>query len=353
MDKLPMRQSVRVLVLVLAITSPTVGEESVSRTESSGIPKVLRIFHKTSQWQLKIRDDGSATLGVGSSFADTGYVMPGSFNMQDVYERLLKEGVTTDKKTELSYDVAFSKSNYSQRGYIADMDLWRDLVKTASENLFNANAKRIKALLSSHSPDGVTPRTTAETAIVPSNNVSAIDVKRRRQEREEKQKEIIASLGQGRSAGSEEEIRDAMAFLKEGPSTKEDDLALLALHGIQRNLRGMKKEEWTPSVVSNYYECVSHLKNVRLDVDTKKGWNRYPELMESLKEFNGGDKALSLLIRSQLLMELQQYVDRTKRSQGDDAQEIEAFIKKEAKAISEEWPESELRKIIKKLAEDE
>ena len=162
----------------------------------------------------------------------------------------------------------------------------------------------------------------------------------------------VGVLCRGRSGGSEKDIDEAIVVLRDGASTRrDDDLALVVLSGIQKNLVGMHKADWTPSVVSNYNVCVSHLKNVRLEDETKKDWSRrYSELKDLAIEFNGGDKMLSLVVRAQLLTELKKCVDRAKQANDGDTKEMQAFIAKEAKAILQEWPDSELRKIVEKLS---
>lgn len=166
----------------------------------------------------------------------------------------------------------------------------------------------------------------------------------------EKARAFITLLGHG---GSESEIQDAISFLKECPRMMADDIALLAFYDIQQNLQGMQREEWTSSVVSNCCECIRHLKHVGLEWGTKKEWDCYPELLDTVVAFHGGDNILPIVARSSLLIELKKYVDRAKRENSGDVQDVEVFIKKEAKAILKAWPEPEVKNMIKGLADEE
>lgn len=166
-------------------------------------------------------------------------------------------------------------------------------------------------------------------------------------ENAEQVKKVIGRLCRG---GSDEDVAEALALLKDVTGGNADDLAVLTLYVMTSRVVGLSAGEWKSSIASNYHQCVSHLKKVRLERENVKQWKDYDRVVADTLDLAGGDKLLSLYIRGKWLVELDKYVRRAKQSGGSDVSEVEAFVKKEAKSILDEWPAANLKDTMRVLS---
>lgn len=185
------------------------------------------------------------------------------------------------------------------------------------------------------------------SAMADTNRVVEAATAVKQDENAERVKKVIGRLCRG---GSDEDVAEALMLLKDVTGGNADDLAVLTLYVMKSRVVGLSAGEWKSSMASNYYQCVSHLKRVRLERENIKQWKDYPLQTAFALELTGGDKMMSLVIRGKWLVELDQYVQRVKRATGGDASEVDAFVKKEAKAILAEWPDANLRETMRVLS---
>ncbi len=185
------------------------------------------------------------------------------------------------------------------------------------------------------------------SAMAATNQVEEAATAVKQDENAERLKKVIVRLCRG---GSDEDVAEALMLLKDVTGGNADDLAVLTLYVMKSRVVGLSAGEWKSSIASNYYQCVSHLKRVRLERENIKQWKDYERTAADTLELVGGDKMLSLYIRGKWLVELDKYVRRARQNGGGDVSEVDALVKKEAKAILAEWPDANLRDTMRVLS---
>jgi hypothetical protein len=72
--------------------------------------------------------------------------------------------------------------------------------------------------------------------------------------------------------------------------------------------------------------------------------------MKEIHELSGEDKLLGIFIRANVLGELDEYTRRSGVGK-QEAEWIRKFVREEARKLVEEYPESELKEMLRRMAE--
>jgi len=303
-------------------------------------------IHGSQGWEMSIRTNGAGRVNSIRSNPMWGLFLPGTFPLQDLLRRIHQEGTTNRSDIASSYHLAYSvfgsesMTNVLCRGWITNSTMWAEMLRKAASNQFDLKSSFAEDVERHLAPKSV-------QSIMSTNGVEKSEAELRQAEQDSRVKKLISSMCRG---GSDEDVADALAVLKDGAGGAVDDLAMLTLYVMKSRVIGLNTGEWNSLIASNYYECVSHLKRVRLERSTVTQWKDYPQQTAFALELTGGDKMMSLVIRGKWLVDLDQYVQRVKRATGGDASEVDAFVKKEAKAILAEWPNANLRDTMRVLS---
>ena len=130
------------------------------------------------------------------------------------------------------------------------------------------------------------------------------------------------------------------------PPEMADDIAVMAL-SLFRKVEGRTD---AVEAMEAYREFSPHIRNVRLQEENRRKWKRYEEIMKEIHELSGEDKLLGIFIRANVLGELDEYTRRSGVGK-QEAEWIRKFVREEARKLVEEYPESELKEMLRRMAE--
>jgi len=178
------------------------------------------------------------------------------------------------------------------------------------------------------------------------SNVDAVLGRQRKSQPEVENERVVAELRKGMTFCPElaEAAKKLVANGQARPPAITDDIAVMALALLDGPV------DDPDGAMAAYRVFSERMRELRLEDETRTTWTRYEGLLKELHELAGGDELLAIFVRANVLGELDEYV-RGKGARDKQAAAIRAFVREEARKLVEEYPESALKVMLRRMAE--
>ena len=163
--------------------------------------------------------------------------------------------------------------------------------------------------------------------------------------------ELTANFIKSKSTGGRKKINQALILMREYQGLPRNDLAFSAFYSLMESMgRIDERTEIPQSDLEAYYELLEYTNDAYPSDNLRKNHWAYPYIESETLRLSGGTELVYAKLRLDMLTDLQNSMERDE-NEGEDMSEIRKFIKKEARAILSDFPESEMIERLNDLAE--